>query len=457
MDPKHASAISATRQRVGWAYSQLPWPTREEAEVASARRAELLADLGHDAEHGFAGTKIHLGALSPGCSICGSGGWGCNYINGLCSRHCFFCPQDRTMTEERDPMTSGNVFLEPDDHVRYLRDLGIEGVGFSGGEPLLVLDRLVAHVEAIRRELGDSVYVWVYSNGDPVDEDALRRLRQAGLDEIRFNLAARGYDLAPVRLATEHISTVSVEIPAIPEHLERLKRLVVELEAIGVAFLNLHQLTATEYNFAALRERGYHFLHQPSVPVLESELCALELLRFIRDRELTLGAQYCSSAFKNRFQERGQRLQLARLAVRDGQEITPAGYLRQVRMTAPPAAGSSPVEDPGRLEPPRGAEITIVYSRAELLSADGSAEAGGRRFTAASRTVHSLAGMQRAAFDYWRRLYLEDEEPERAFAAFFREFGFRSAADATRFRDVASAVRSVADFERIESGLPEIF
>lgn len=66
-------------------------------------------------------------------------------------------------------MTAANVLLEPEDHVRYLQALGIEGVGFSGGEPLLVLDRLVAHVEAIRRELGDSVYVWVYSNGDPAD------------------------------------------------------------------------------------------------------------------------------------------------------------------------------------------------------------------------------------------------------------------------------------------------
>lgn len=455
MDSERSRAIAATRERVGWIYPELPWLDEEQAEEATRRRDELLAALGGDAAYGFGGTKPHLGALSPGCAICGTGGWGCNYINGLCSRHCFFCPQDRSMAEERDPMTSGNVFLQPEDHVRYLRALGIDGVGFSGGEPLLVLDRLVAHIEAIRRELGDSLYVWVYSNGDPADAAALRRLRDAGLDEIRFNLAARGYDLAPVRLATRYIPTVSVEIPAIPEHLERLKRLVVELDEIGVAFLNLHQLFATEYNYAALRQRGYHFLHQPSVPVLESELCALELLVFIRDQGLEIGAQYCSSAFKNRFQERGQRLQVARLAAGDVQGVTEAAYLRELRVTGPGGTLELHNRDLPRVEIPADAAITILYSKAKLESpaAAGPESAPG----VSTRVVHRLDGLSPAGLAYWRRLYLEGQDPQQALRSFFREYRFEGTGDAARFRDEATDVRSVADFERVESGLPEIF
>lgn len=82
-----------------------------------------------------------------------------------------------------------------------MKTFNIKGVGFSGGEPLLVGDRLLAHISAIRQELGESIYLWMYTNGDMVNREVLQKLRAAGLDEIRFDLSARSYNLDPVILA----------------------------------------------------------------------------------------------------------------------------------------------------------------------------------------------------------------------------------------------------------------
>ena len=52
-------------------------------------------------------SKLYTGRLSPGCQTCIEGTWACIFINGLCTRNCFFCPQDRLMKKERQPILDG--------------------------------------------------------------------------------------------------------------------------------------------------------------------------------------------------------------------------------------------------------------------------------------------------------------------------------------------------------------
>lgn len=318
----------AILKEVGWAYNDLHWFSEEEAERAKEQRNKLLKSLSGWITQSFQGTKLHSGPLSPGCSICGNGGWDCNYITQKCSRKCFYCPQDRQVKDESGSISEGFAFQDPMAHISYLKTFQIKGVGFSGGEPLLVLDKLLAHIRAIQREFGSSIYLWVYTNGDFVDSGSLEKLRDVGLDEIRFDLSARDYDLSPVVLSKEYIPTVTVEIPALPEDYDRLKDLLPEMEAIGVNHLNLHQLTTTEHNYKALSQRDYHFLHIPRIPVFESEICALELLLFARQNQIMLPINYCCQVYKNRFQGRDIRARKARIILNGYEEITGAGYIR---------------------------------------------------------------------------------------------------------------------------------
>jgi pyruvate-formate lyase-activating enzyme len=260
--------IANNRQEYGDRYGDLRFLSAPEAEQAAARRQELLSALSDQVVTGFGGTKLDCRNLSPGCRVCGEGGWSCLFINGRCNLRCFYCP---TSQEEVGLPTTNTVeFRTPADYVAYLERFGFTGASISGGEPFLTFPRSLSFVAAIKKRFGAAMHVWLYTNGTLVDGEKLRRLRDGGLDEIRFDIGATAYRLDHLRLAVGTIPIVTVEIPAIAEDLELLKGKMAEMRDAGVNHLNLHQLRLTPYNFPKLLPRGYRYLHGERVTLLGS-------------------------------------------------------------------------------------------------------------------------------------------------------------------------------------------
>jgi pyruvate formate-lyase activating enzyme-like uncharacterized protein len=322
--------IEANRQEYGDRYAQLTFLDSKGAARAEARRAELLASLEGRALTGCAGTKLDMQELSPGCRICVEGGWSCLFISGACNCRCFYCPTSQD--EIGLPTTNAVDFRTPADYVAYLERFGFTGASISGGEPLLTPGRSLAFVAAIKRYFGERMHVWLYTNGTLVTPDILGRLRDAGLDEIRYDIGATDYHLDKLRLAVGVIPTVTVEIPAIPEELAPMKAKMVAMREAGVNHLNLHQLRLTPYNFEHLAPRGYTCIHGDKVTVLESELIALELLQFSHDQKLGLPVNYCSFVYKNRYQALASRRRNAAFVGKAFEAFTAAGYLRTLTL-----------------------------------------------------------------------------------------------------------------------------
>lgn len=280
-------------------------------------------------------SKPYLGELSPGCRICAQGKWSCVYLNGLCTRNCFYCPQDRAIDTEPPACTDdGLYFKETRDYIAYAGRFACEGIGFSGGEPFLAFDRLLEYVRSARRTFGPGLHLWAYTNGDRVTKERLTRLKEAGINELRFNISANSYDLRAVILAVRQIDIVTVEIPAIPEDADLVKARLPEMEAAGVKYLNLHQLLMNEFNHRQLKERGYTVTHAGRYlhgqPVIESELAAFDLVEHAARLGIRMGVNYCSRCYKARFQERAYRKRHAFLfGIPDG-AITSTGYLRTI-------------------------------------------------------------------------------------------------------------------------------
>ncbi len=322
--------IDANCQEYGDRYAQLRFLDSKGVARADARRTELLSSLQGRALAGCGGTKLDMRKLSPGCQICAQGGWSCLFISGSCNCRCFYCPTSQD--EIGLPTTNTVDFRTPADYVAYLERFGFTGASISGGEPLLTPGRSLAFVAAIKRHFGERMHVWLYTNGTLVHPDILGRLRDAGLDEIRFDIGATDYHLDKLRLAVGVIPTVTVEIPAIPEELEPMKAKMVEMRDAGVNHLNLHQLRLTPYNFEHLAARGYTFIHGDKVTVLESELTALELLQYSHDQRLGLPVNYCSFVYKNRYQAQASRRRNAVFVGKTFETITAAGYLRTLTL-----------------------------------------------------------------------------------------------------------------------------
>lgn len=323
--------IEENRKEYGERYLLLRFADEERLRDAAREREGLLAELGGlGAVCGYGGTKLDCRRLSPGCIECGAGAWSCLFISGKCNRDCFYCPTSQD--EIGLPTTNTLSFRRPLDYVAYLERFGFKGMSISGGEPLLTPGRTLAFIAAARAHFGEGMHIWLYTNGTLVDREILRRLRDAGLDEIRFDIGAADYSLKKAALAAEVIPCVTVEIPAIPEEFERMKEKLAEMRAVGVRHLNLHQLRLTPHNFDKLSRRDYTYLHGEKVTVLESELTALRLIRHGLECGSDLPVNYCSFVYKNRVQKAAARRRNAPFVKKGFEDLTESGYLRTLTL-----------------------------------------------------------------------------------------------------------------------------
>lgn len=178
--------------------------------------------------------------ISRGCQSCQDGCWLCIYLTYRCSAGCRFCPAPEKQT---DKIVSA-FGDDPQQILSWINKGRYSGISFSGGDCFLVFDRFLKWLRFFKAHRPD-IYYWAYTNGLEVDEEKLQALAAAGLDELRFNIAATGYDtphiMAIIGSAVKMIPQVAVEIPSIPVDGERLLRVLPVLEKAGVRYLNLHE------------------------------------------------------------------------------------------------------------------------------------------------------------------------------------------------------------------------
>lgn len=317
----------------GETVGRLSFAGGERALAAMEERRTLFAAVADRVSPGCKGTKPDMSRLSPGCALCAAGQWSCLFINGCCNASCFYCPAPQK--ELGLPVSQGLTFATPEAYADYVAALGFRGVSFSGGEPLLTLDRTLSYLKAVRERLGKKVHIWMYTNGILADAAKLRALAAAGLDEIRFDIGAMAYSLEKAVMAVDHIPTVTIEIPAVPEEEALLMLKMPEMAKAGIRHLNLHQLRLTSHNLPRLQEKNYTYIRDAHLTVMESEITALRLLRLSRDMDLPLGVNYCSFAYKHRFQQAALRMKTSPLAAFSDEGLTENGYLRQLVLEGP--------------------------------------------------------------------------------------------------------------------------
>lgn len=323
---------------------QIKWIGYYEAEEKEEERNQIIQKLGKKLNWSFKNTKPWVNSLSKGCQLCGQGEWSCLFITGKCNAKCFYCPT--AQDQDGIPSTQLTSFDNPEDYVAYLKYFGFKGASLSGGEPLLVFERTLNYIRTIRKEPGDEIYLWMYTNGLLGSKEVYQKLADAGIDEVRFDIGATGYNLKYIALASGIIPNLTVEIPAVPEDFEKIKQVIPELIKLGITNLNLHQLRLTNYNAPKLLKRNYTYLHGEQATVLESELTALKIIEFAVDHNLKIGINYCAFNFKNKFQKAGFRRKIASKFIDTSSQLTENGYLRSLSNN-----GSSYVIENNQLQP----------------------------------------------------------------------------------------------------------
>ncbi len=260
------------------------------------------------------GDTICSGDLSPGCVACKTGRWDCLFLTLSCNLQCPFCLTPRTISDQ--PVRSALSVDLSGLCAQYART-GVQGVGISGGEPFLQPDVLLHWVTVLRQELPD-LYLWAYTNGVCLTDDLLAKLAEAGLNELRFNLAATAYRhphvLSMLYEAARRLSAVAVEVPAIPEHRDLLLGDLEDWAGGGVRYLNLHELihddgSPSENMPGARLDCRMPDGHPCAVNPASAELVATILAR-VAGQRIPLAVNYCSLRNKAR-QLRGRRRLMA--------------------------------------------------------------------------------------------------------------------------------------------------
>lgn len=264
------------------------------------RRQALLVELARMGVQGWPlrRTLTTTGRLPEGCRPCLEGRGSNLCLTTRCNRDCFFCfnPKPRAdgmSVHGRPAGTSAEA-------AAVLAELDVASVGLSGGEPLLAPELALKTARELKSRFGPALRIDLYTNGDLLTRPLLDALKSAGVDGLRVNLAARGYDAAPVKLALDAGFPVEVEMPAVPAHEARAKALLEELEELGAPHLILHELFVSGQNVERLKRQGLAAKAQsesaalPWSPVSESEETAYRLLLHALRRKMKLSVYYCS-------------------------------------------------------------------------------------------------------------------------------------------------------------------
>lgn len=242
-----------------------------------------------------------IGTLAKGCQLCVKGEKLVMFVTGICPRHCSYCPvSDKKYQKDvtyADEWPTSNI----DDIIKEAELCESKGAGFTGGDPLVKINRTVTLIGALKQRFGKAFHTHLYTSFDLVDEQKLKLLYDAGLDEIRFHADIDNDDLwLKIDIARKFDWDIGIEIPVIPGKKEKTQKLMRFFEG-KIMFMNLNELEIADAKASRLSELGMQTKDKLSYGVKGSETLAKELLKFA-EKNVSYSLHYCTAKLKDKVQ-----------------------------------------------------------------------------------------------------------------------------------------------------------
>jgi pyruvate formate-lyase activating enzyme-like uncharacterized protein len=252
--------------------------------------------------------------ISSACEACRTGvGSYTTFVSLKCHRDCYFCFNKNQENYTFYLKNKKNVNGELAELVK--QGVPLTHLALTGGEPLLHPEETIAFFQ-LAHELVPDAHTRLYTAGDFISEELLKRLQATHLSEIRFSIKMedshqkRKHILSKIALAKEFIPDVLVEMPVIPGTIESMKELLLELEELEIFGINLLEFCFPLEDAKSFQDNGlelknppydiyYNYWYAGGLAINQSEKICLELVDFAMEKELKLGVHYCS--LENKF------------------------------------------------------------------------------------------------------------------------------------------------------------
>ncbi len=261
-----------------------------------------------------------VGRLPKGCRLCISGAKLVLFVTGLCKRGCFYCPLSDKRKNKDIAYANERPVKSPNDVIEEAVSMSALGTGVTGGDPSMRFERTIRYIKILKSKFRKGHHIHMYCCG-PLSGESLARLKNAGLDEIRFHT----WSIAPVKAALEAGLIAGVELPVEPRSHANFIEFFRKLDEIGCKFANLNELEFSDTNFEEFKARGY-VARPNSMAVEGSEKTALKILKW-GAKNVRFDIHYCPSSLKDAVQLRNRLERKARNLARPHEEITDEGLL----------------------------------------------------------------------------------------------------------------------------------
>ncbi len=278
----------------------------------------------------------YISPLSPACRMCAKGEKMVVLVTGVCPTKCFYCPlsfkkggTDRIFADEWE------LDNERDTQklIKEAECIDAAGAGITGGDPLVVWERVKTYIALLKNTFGDSFHIHLYTSALK-NAVHLSDLVTAGLDEIRFHPLPHTWshmDASPIkktiRLLQDSSADVAIEIPVIPKKEKEILSLISWADRQGLRWVNLNELEFSERNCNEFLTRGYQVKNTISAAVKGSQQTADKIIRMVQKENLKIGVHYCSVSFKDGVQLKNRLLRRANHVATPYDVITKEGTL----------------------------------------------------------------------------------------------------------------------------------
>jgi len=261
--------------------------------------------------------------ISEGCEQCAKGGKMVMFVYGYCDqRDCFYCPLGENRKNVTQMYANERPIENDEDVIEEAKRMSALGTSITGGEPQEVLDRTCHYLELLKDEFGEDHHTHLYT-GITGGRENMRRLSEAGLDEIRFHPPLElwgdmhGTEWEEILyIAREEGLTPAFEIPGIRAEEEFLEF----LDEGAADFCNINEFEMSDGNYRRMQEEGFE-LKEDHMSAVEG---SHDILQKMGDHEKVY---FCTSVFKDAAQHRSRLKRMARNISREFDDITEDGTL----------------------------------------------------------------------------------------------------------------------------------
>jgi uncharacterized protein len=338
------------------------------------------------------------GGLARGCKLCVKGKKLVLFVTGICSQRCYYCPISEKK-KDKDVIYANEWQISSDKDIITEAELcKAEGAGITGGDPLCRLERTVKYIRLLKKKFGKKFHIHMYVPLTLVSLKSLKRLHDAGLDEIRAHLILdKRADWKKLALLNDFDWDVGVEVPVIPGR-ERELREMIDFVRGKVDFLNLNEMEISEINLDEFVSRKLRCKDDQSYAIKGSDSLGKMLLNYAANKGIP--CHYCTAKLKDAVQMKNRiKLRAGSVATRFD-TITPEGTLiRGAVYTKKSLPGFSYTKRLGRAVTKKDAEALNVIARlVEEITCSGTMlDLGRARIILTKEAVEKHAGKIRAA------------------------------------------------------------